>query len=58
MEDDYDWVVYWWVGILLEPKGGGAKGRYVVNAVADTFCGDVVRSPVVEGKYLPSLLTP
>ena len=51
----------WFTGgsvFSLSRRGGGAKGRYLVNAVADTFCGDVVRSPVVEGKYLPSLLTP
>ena len=55
MEDGFDTVVYWWVGSHLEKKG--ADGCYVVNAVADMMCSEVLASGTgAEGlrEYPPS----
>ena len=40
MEDEYDVVVYWWVGSHLEKKG--EEGGFSVNVVADMMCDEVM----------------
>ena len=49
MEDEFDVVVYWWVGSHLERKG--MEGSYSINGVADMLCDEVLKDPEKRRKY-------